>query len=259
MAKTKKTAQNKLTLTVTSRQVFGKNLGKLRATGAIPANIYGPKFASKSVSVPFKDFINTYKQAHETGVIYLNLEKDEIPVLIKNVQRHPVSNAILHTDFRKIDLKQKIETDVPVKIIGESVAVNQKGGVLLHLSHTLLVEALPTDIPSEISVDISKLLELGQEIKVSDLTKSDSFTIKELPDKVIVSVVEHKEESVTPETVSAAPEVITEKPAEGEETPAEATPAEGAAAPAQAQTGKPSAQPEKKSPPQTAKPQEAKK
>ena len=237
MTKTVKTSQAKLTLEVSKRDIFGKKLGKLRKTGLIPANIYGPQFASRSISVSFKDFVNTYKKAHETGVVYLKLDKEEIPVLIKNVQRHPVSNSILHTDFRKIDLKQKVETDVPVKIVGDSVAVSQKAGVLLHLSHTLLVEALPTDIPSEITVDISKITELGQEIKVSDLPKATAFTVKEPAEKVIVSVVEHKEESVTPETVSAAPEVITEKPAEGEVTTEEAM--------KPAEAGKPAAAPEK--------------
>ena len=222
MTKAKTTSSEKLTLSITPRTVFGKKLRKMRHEGTVPANIFGPEFKSISVSVRFQDFVKAYKTAKETGIVYLKLDKEEIPVLIKQVQKHPVSDGILHVDFRKVYLKKKIQTEVPVKTVGTSEAVSQKGGVLLTLSETLLVEALPEDIPQQIEVDIASIKELGQEIKVSDLPKSGSYEIKTPLEKVVVSVVEHKEESVTPETTAAAPEVIGEVPAEG-------IPAEGAA------------------------------
>ncbi len=219
----KKTASSeKLTLQVQPRTVFGKKLRKLRHEGLIPANIFGPKFKSTSVSIQFKDFVKTYKVAKETGIVYLALDKESIPVLIKHVQRHPVTDGVLHVDFRKVDLKKKIQTEVPVKTTGVSEAVTQKAGVLLTLSETLLVEALPQDIPQAIEVDISSIKELGQEIKVADLSKSAVYEIKTPVEKVVVSVVQHKEESVTPETTATAPEVIGEVPVEG-------APLEGAA------------------------------
>ncbi len=225
MAKTKKSATtngDKLVLNVASRTTFGKKLKKLRKEGMLPANIYGPDYKSQSVSLGFKDFLAVYKVAKETGVVYLKLNNDELPTLIKYVQTHPVNDHILHIDFRKIDLKQKIQTKVPVKVIGQSEAVLQKNGVLLTLSDSLSVEALPTNIPHQIEIDISILKEIGKEIKVSDLKKSDKYEIKDPAEKVIVSVVEHKEESVTPETAPAeAPEVITAAPVEEGVAPAE--------------------------------------
>lgn len=221
----RKNDTGKLTLKVTPRTVVGKKIKKLRNQGFIPANIFGSDFKSRSISVVIKEFINVYKIARETGVIYLELEKKELPVLITNVQRHPVNDNILHVDFRKIDLSKKIETSVPVKAAGESEAVNQKGGVLLIQTESLLVEALPEDIPTKIEIDISIIKDIGQEIKVNDLVKSDKYEIKAPPEKVIFSVVAHKEESVTPETTAAAPEIITEAE-KGEETPSEGTPTE---------------------------------
>ena len=210
----------KLALQVTKRELLGKKLKKLRREGLVPGNIYGPGFTSTSVTSNLKEFLKVYAQAHETQVVQLELDKKEIPVLIKSLQRHPVSDQLLHVDFRKIDLTQKILTDVPVKVINESVAVKEKGGVLLLQSDALSVEALPGDIPSSIEVDISTIKEIGGEIKVSDLSKSAKFEFKTPLDKVVVSVVAHKEESVTPDTVSAAPEITTEAPvAEGEEAP----------------------------------------
>lgn len=222
----KKTANSseKVSLKAESRTVFGKKLNKIRKQGLIPGNVYGPDFKSQSVSVLQKDFIKIYKKAGETGVVYLLLDKNNIPVLIKTIQKHPVSGLLLHIDFRKIDLSKKIETAVPVKIIGVSEAVSQKAGVLLVQSDTLIVEALPEDIPSHIEIDVSVIKEIGQEIKVSDLKKSDKYTIITPLEKVIVTVIAHKEESIVPETAVAAPEIITEAAAEGTD---ESTPAEG--------------------------------
>lgn len=227
----KKSSQKKLTLDAQLRSVVGKKVKQIRKKGILPGNIFGPQFKSVSISIPLADFQKTYRSAGETGIVYINVEKESHPTLITNVQYHPVSDMLLHVDFRKIDLKQKIETAVPVEVKGQSPAVTQKGGVLLTLSKELIVEALPEEIPSHVEVDISIITELGQEIKVSDLAKSAAYTIKENPDKVVVSVVQHKEESVLPETAVKAPEVITEaKPEEGAETTGDekAAPAETA-------------------------------
>jgi len=218
----KNTASEKMILTATKRLVFGKKLRKLRYEGVIPGNIYGPDFKSAAVTVNYKEFLKTYRVAKETAVIFLKLDKEEVPVLIKKMQKHPVNDFILHVDFRKIDLKQKVTTEVPVKTVGVSVAVTQKGGVLLIQMNKLQVEALPQDIPQTIEVDISTIKEIGHEIKVADLVKSEKYTVKDEPTKIVLSVIAHKEESITPETTAATPEVITEKtPVEGEVTPVE--------------------------------------
>ena len=212
---------DKVSLKAELRTVFGKKLNKVRKQGLVPSNIFGPDFKSKSISVVYKDFVKIYKKVGETGVVYLSLDKENIPVLIKSIQKHPLSSLLLHVDFRKIDLSKKIEANVPVKTIGVSEAVSQKAGILLIQSETLLVEALPEDIPSSIEVDISVIKEIGQEVKVADLKKSDKYEIKTPAEKVIVAVIAHKEESIVPETAVAAPEIITEAVKEGEDAPAE--------------------------------------
>ncbi len=223
-----KAAADKLTLEVKKRELFGKKLNRLRKTGFIPANIFGPDFKSVSISVAAKNFFEIYKTAKETGVVYLELDQEKLPVLIKHLQFHPVYDQLLHVDFRKIDLQKKVETAVPVKFINTSEAVTQKGGVLLTLSETLNVEALPQDIPPAIEVDIAVLKDIPQEIKVKDLKTSNKYEIKEDPEKIVVSVVAHKEESVVAETAATAtPEVITAKVEEGAEAPAEAAVPEG--------------------------------
>lgn len=214
-------SSGKVTLKAQLRVIFGKKLSKVRKQGLAPGNIYGPGYKSKSISVVYKDLIKTYRSVGQTGIIYLDLEKESIPVLIKSVQKHPLTRSLIHIDFRKVDLTKKIEASVPVKAIGVSEAVSQKAGVLLFQTETLLVEALPEDIPSHIDIDISIIKEIGQEIKVSDLKKSSKYEIKTPIEKVIVAVIAHKEESIVPETAVAAPEIITEAVKEGEEAPIE--------------------------------------
>lgn len=206
MKKHQTESSEKIILNAEPRKIFGKKLKKLRKQGIIPANVYGPDIKSEAISVNFKDFIKVYKKVKETGLVYLQLKNESIPVLIKNVQKHPINGAILHVDFRKVDLKQKIETEVPVVIVGESPAVAEKKGVLLTQVNTLTIFALPEEIPSEIKIDISNLKEIGDEIKVSDLTKTSPYEIKTPINKVIVSVVAHKEESTTTKTVPSITE-----------------------------------------------------
>ena len=201
----------KMMLNAQKREVFGKKLKKIRREGLVPANVFGPDFKSLSLSVNLKEFLKVYRVAHETGVVNLMVDKKELPTLIKFLQKHPVTDQILHVDFRKIDLTKKVLTSVPVKAVGVSEAVSQKGGVLLIQSDSLELEALPNDIPTSIEVDISVMKELGDEIKVSDIKITGKYEFKDPAEKVVVSVVAHKEESVTPDTVSAAPEVTTEK------------------------------------------------
>ena len=216
MKKNNKPDQNKHFLEAIKRNVFGKKIKKIRKEGLIPANIFGSNFKSTAISINYRDFLKIYQVVKETGIIYLKLEKQELPVLIKKVQKHPITNKILHVDFRKIDLTQKTEAEVPIKLIKASPAVTEKGGVLLTQLNSVIVEALPQNIPSNIEIDLSTLKEIGDEIKISDLKKDQLFEIKTPAEKTIVSVIAHKEEKITPETTVISPEITTEKK---EETP----------------------------------------
>lgn len=214
----KKSEKEGITFAVEKRSIQGKKVKQLRKKGIIPANIYGENFQSISIQFSAKDFFKVYKKARGTQIINLQLENKTIPALIHIVQKDPVSGALFHVDFRKVNLSKKIETHIPVKFIGQSEAVMQNKGILLTLTDKLTVESLPTDIPSIIEVDISPLKELNQEIKVKDLPVSTTYVYKDEPEKVIVRITEHKEESaesqiVAPETV----EVTTEKKEESTE------------------------------------------
>jgi large subunit ribosomal protein L25 len=196
----------KIILDAEKREVFGKKLHILRKAGKIPANIFGKGFTSTAITVDHKEFTKTFRSAGETQVVYLHLGKEEIPALVADLHIHPVTDDFLHIDFRKVDLKQKTEAEVPVVLVGEADAVVHKKGDLLHLMDTLTVEALPSDIPSEIEIDITGLSEIDDAIKVSDIKPSKDFVIQDDPETIIVKIAEHKEEDLEPATVEEAPE-----------------------------------------------------
>jgi large subunit ribosomal protein L25 len=183
---------------------------------------------SQALQLPVKEFMFVYKKAHETHIVYLQFKGQEIPVLIQNVQHHPVTDILLHVDFRKVNLKKKIETEIPIKLIGESEAVHLNKGILLTLNETLLIEALPEDLPEDVEIDISILKEMNDEIKIKDLKAKGPYEFKGDPEQTIVRISEHKEEDITPQVVAPETVEITgekkEEPAEGEEGATEESP-----------------------------------
>ena len=214
----KKTTKTKTLLEVQKRDLFGKKLKALRKTGMLPGNIFGEDIESIAVMLPLISFKGAFKKSGETQIVYLQLGDVEMPVLMQNLQLHPLTGYPLHIDFRKVNLKKKIETEVPVKLVGESEAVSQNKGILLNMAESVLVEALPENIPQEIEIDLAVLKELDDQVAVKDLKATADFVFKDDPEKVIVRITEHKEEStettqvVSPDEV----EVTTEKKDDGE-------------------------------------------
>ena len=210
--------------TVEERKTFGKKVKKLRREGILPANLFGKDLKSKALQIKEKDFRNIFKEAGETGVVEVKLSKETYPALIHNVQRDPVTDKIIHVDFHKVNLKEKITARVPIKLIGESPAEKSSVGLILQTVNELEIESLPGDIPSEIEVDMSKLEKVGQNIHVKDLKiNRNKVEVKNEPEDVVVSVqtAEMKEEPVeeekAPEEVEATAEKAEEEKAEGEE------------------------------------------
>lgn len=196
------------------RTIFGKKNRALRKSSFIPGVIYGEGQEPIHITLPYKTFLETFKKAGETTIIECKVDKKTIPTLISDVSVHSVKETILHVDFRKVNLKKKVETRVPVVVVGESPAV-KAGGVFLQQMQEVFVEALPQNIPHEISIDIAQITEVGQEIMISDLPKSDIYEITDDMTRVVVSVVAHREESVEAQTDRVETEITTAK--EGEE------------------------------------------
>jgi large subunit ribosomal protein L25 len=219
--------KDKHTLTVEPRKITGRKVKILRREGLAPANIFGSKIKSAGIQVDAKQFLKLYDQVGDTGLIDLQVkgEKQARPTLVHLLQTHPVTGQLLHVDFRQVDLTQKITAHVPVELVGESPAVEQKGGILVHSLDEVEVEALPADFPDKFEIDISSLLEIGDSLHVSDLkVDAAKVVIQTPPDTVVASVEAPKEEEeeqpeVKPEDVEATEEKGKAEPDSGEAKP----------------------------------------
>lgn len=187
-------------LQVNHREILGRKVKQLRKQGIIPANVFGMGDPSQSIKVDINEFIRVFDEAGETSVINLSIDgKKTIPVLVSQVDYDVVTDEVIHVDFRKVNLKEKIVANVPVELIGVAPA-EKLGGIIVQSLDELEVEALPTDLPEKIEVDISVLTEIGQNVSIEDLTLAGDIEIMNEPDTVLVSAQEVTEEEPEPET-----------------------------------------------------------
>ena len=180
--------KTKTQLNVAHRETLGKKVRALRRSGFVPANIYGNKLDSVAVQVPTEELKHLMKGHGRTEVIYVHLDGEERPTFIKNVQQNPVTDEVLHIDFHQISLKDKVKLEVPIHFIGVSPAVDTYGAILTHDLNHVMVEALPTNIPSSIEADVTGLVEIGQSLHVSDLIAPEDSVIIHDPDIVVARV-----------------------------------------------------------------------
>jgi large subunit ribosomal protein L25 len=216
------------------RDVFGKNVSRrLRREGMIPAILYGGDASNVPLTLRKEEvFMILKSDTGENTVFQVSFDSEIRDVMIKELQKDPVTDEILHADFVHIAMDKVIRVSVPVMIVGEAVGVKAEGGFVDFITREIEVECLPKDIPEHIEIDISDL-HLRQSLKAEDIalpegvkliTSSDTLLVMiEVPVKEEEIEVEEEVEEVIGE--EEEPEVIgkekLEKEKEGEETEAE--------------------------------------
>lgn len=213
-------------LDVTPRAALGKKTKALRRSGITPANIFGHRVESKAVQADTAALTHVLRGITKNAIIDLAVEGEAAPrtVVVRAVERNPLNGSLVHIDFFQVSMTEKMRASVPVVLTGTSDAVSTYGGVLLQMSDSIEIEALPGDIPAEYTVDVSRITELEQSLHVRDLDIDASKVLLMTDPDVVVARV-------------AAPRL-----AAAEETPA-AEAAEGAA-PAAAAAPAPAPAPE---------------
>lgn len=222
-------------LKATVRTITGKKVKQLRKEGLLPSTVYGQGMEPVSIQVVDKELEAIFRHAGESGLVDLVLDEKTIPVLFRNPQYHPVLGNLLHVDCYKVNLREKITTNVPIEFIGEAPAVKE-GKVLVEVLNEVEIEALPADFPEKIEVDLSKLETVESMINIADLVIDKTLLeIKNAPDQVIVKVEEPKvEEEPTAEETVAPGDV----PATEQKSPEEIAAADAKAAEEKKQEGK---------------------
>lgn len=241
---------DRISLKAQERTILGKQVKKLRREGIIPAHVFGNKINTEHVSVKDIDFKKVYDSAGETGLVDLKIGETKVrPVLIREVQLDPLTDRPLHIDFYQVNLSEKVTVSVPLELIGDEPEVVHSGeAVVIQPISEVEVEALPTDLPEKIEVDISALKQIDDAILVSQLNIPQGVTILADPESLVVKLdnavsaeAQQLMEEQAAETAAAQAEAVEEEgeaPIEGE-TEGEEAPTEGEEKPAEEENKQP--------------------
>ncbi len=207
-------------LEVQPRSVLGKANKRLRKAGILPANIFGRKEAPLAIQLNAHAFELLVKGHHATSVITLRTPETGFAqtALIRHVQHEPRTGRPLHVDFQRVSLTDRVTVKVPLRFVGESPAVKNEGGVLLHLMDALEVETEAGNIPEYIEVDVSPLEQIDDLILAGAIALPPNVTLVAEASEPVVKVAATRAEVAE----EAAEAEATEAAAPAAETPAEA-------------------------------------
>jgi large subunit ribosomal protein L25 len=208
----------------TLREDTGKEAARrIRKDSRIPAVVYGHEFEPILISLDSHDFkVLLRREQGIHGLVDLKIEGKKggkHTVVVKEVQRHPIKDVVLHVDFQRVKETEKIQTEVPVLYHGEPEGILE-GGLLQHYLYGVRVETLPKDLPDRIDLDISGL-KLGQSLKISNLPELEGVTYVNSPEEIMVAVMARRVKVLLSEEEEAAEEAAAAAAAaeEGAEKP----------------------------------------
>lgn len=194
------------------RQPLGKRSRRLLREGKLPAIVYGHDTQPMPITLDRLEFQKVFVKSGRTHLVDLAIDGRTEKVLVREIQTHPRRLGPIHVDFYQVNLQEKIEVEVPVRLSGESAAVKRGDADILQPMHSIRVDCLPTDIPEAFEVDITPLEDIDMELRVSDLTVPKDVTVLEDADELVVKIVPKREMKVEEEI----PAVEAGVPAEGE-------------------------------------------
>ena len=196
------------TLKLSNRAVLGKRVRQLRKNGILPVHVYGTNEAPQSLQGDIRVLNRLIPQIGTNIPVSVEVEGSDSICFVREVQRHPVTEDLLHVDFIRVDVSQVTQAEVPVLLVGEAPATRQGGTLLLQLQ-TILVEALPMNIPASIEVDVESLDDFEKAIYVRDVAVGNDVTV--------ISDIEDMIARVSPPRVEVEETPLDEEGLEGDE------------------------------------------
>jgi large subunit ribosomal protein L25 len=199
-------------LAAEKRTVLGKQVKQLRQEGWTPGVMYGHDFDPMPLQFEARSLQHLLSEAGGSQLIGIKIKGRKEPemALVRDIQRDPIRQTVLHVDFYRVMMTERLTAEVPLEIVGESPVVEQGEGILLQGISTVEVECLPSDLVDAIEVDLSDLTELDQAVYVRDLAIPSGMEVLTDIDEMIVRVVplvaeevfeEELEEVIIPEVV----------------------------------------------------------
>src|SRR3990167_2354616 len=167
----------------------------LREQGIVPAVYYGPKEGTTPISINAQKLEHLWKEAGETTIITLKGVGEDKDTLIHDAQFHPVTGKLLHVDFYVLEKGKKVKIKVPLEFTGAAPA-EKLGHIIVKALHEIEIEVTPQELPRSLSVDLSKLANVGDHIVVRDIDLPPSASLVASSEEIVASVKEFKEEPV---------------------------------------------------------------
>lgn len=207
---------SELTIEVQERAEKGKNANRrLRAAGKVPAVVYGDKKDAVPLQVDQRTIETLLRSSGgENAVFLLKVAGGSTSrhAMIRELQTDPVRGDMIHIDFLRVDMSQKVQVAVHVEIQGEAEGVVTQGGILDFVTRELLVECLPGDIPEQLKVNVTAL-EIGDHFEAGQIELPEEVTLLEDAERVVVSIhVPRLEEAPEEEEEEGLLEAATEEP-----------------------------------------------
>ncbi len=187
---------SEIVLEVNQREATGKNANRrLRATGQVPAVVYGAGQDPASIQVPERKVFEILRSGSGGNTVFLlklhGTDKKR-HAMIRDLQTDSLTGEMIHIDFQRIVMDQKVKVMVPVELEGEAEGVKTEGGLLDFVTREVEVECLPNEIPQHISLDVSPL-HIGQHVEAGELELPEGVALLADPERVIVSLSVHKQ------------------------------------------------------------------
>lgn len=188
---------SELTIEVQKREQTGKGSNRrARSGGLIPAVVYGGGKESVSIQIDRKSMLDLMKKTgSENPIFLLKLGDNQRHAMIREVQTHPITRQVVHIDFQRVMMDQKIRVQVPVELVGTAYGVKNQGAVLDFVTREIEVECLPGDIPKHVELDITEL-HAHQHAEAKDVKLPEGVTLVDAPEKVIAAVTHARAEDI---------------------------------------------------------------
>lgn len=202
----------------TRRSNIGKKSEQLRRAGQLPAIVYGKHVEPTPISLDMREASRLLAGVSSSHLVTIDLEGTPLRALVRERQRNPIKDSLVHVDFLAVSMTEKLTAKVQIVLHGESLAVKQNVGVLVSGVEEIEVECLPADLPETIVVDVTGLKAVGDTVKVGDLPidtrKVDVLTD---PEEMVVLITAPAVEEIVEAAAEAEPEVIEKGKKEEEE------------------------------------------
>ena len=203
-----------ISLAVHKRQVLGKKTRVLRRSGITPAHIFGHGVKSQPLQAPTREVEDVLARAGTSRLINLSIEGEKRArnVLVREVQREPATDYLVHVDFYQVRSREKMSVEVPVHLVGDAPALVSTANALDIELTALHIECLPSHLPTAIDVDVSALANTHDAIRVGDVKLPDGVSVLNSPELVVVKVEPVRGARVEEEVAAEAEEAVTGVP-----------------------------------------------